>query len=102
MTDTTQAIIPLQAVPNQTLFVQLNGQDCQINVYDKQGIIYLDLYVSNTLIIGGVICQNLNPIVRSVYLGFDGDLAFIDNAGDEDPFYTGLGTRFSLTYLEVS
>lgn len=31
------------------------------------------------IVIGDAICQNLNRIVRSLYLGFSGDVAFIDN-----------------------
>lgn len=61
---------------------------------------FLDLYVANSLIIGGVICENANRIVRSSYLGFVGDLAFFDTQGEEDPIYTGLGSRWVLDYLE--
>lgn len=95
-------IIPLQAVPNQTATVILNGQVSQVNVYQEISGLYLDLYVNNVLVIGGVICENLNRIVRSAYLGFAGDLAFIDNEGSTDPVYTGLGgvgARYSLAYL---
>lgn len=95
-------IVPTQAVPNQTLQVSLGGQVCQINIYQKFFGLYLDLYVNNVLIIAGVVCKNLNRIVRSAYLGFIGDLCFIDNQGDTDPTYTGLGTRYSLAYLEAS
>jgi len=95
-------IIPLQPVPNQTVTVVLANQLCQIDVYQKAYGLFVDLYVSNVLIIGGVIAENLNRIVRSLYLGFIGDLCFIDNAGSGDPVYTGLGTRFSLAYLEAS
>ena len=95
-------IIPLRAVPSQVLTVTLGGQACQIAVYQKITGLYIDLYVNNALIIGGVICENLNRIVRSIYLGFIGDLAFIDNQGNDDPVYTGLGTRFSLAYLSVN
>ena len=101
--------IPLNAVPSQTVAVSLNNQSCQINVYQKVTGLYLDLYVNNVLIIGGVICENLNRIVRSIYLGFSGDLCFIDNAGTDDPDYTGLGptnsfvgadgARYNLLYL---
>ena len=94
--------IPLQAVPSQTLAVQLGPQSCNINVYQKLTGLYLDLYVNSILIIGGVLCENLNVIVRSIYLGFIGDLTFIDNAGTEDPDYTGLGGRYSLIYIEAS
>lgn len=95
-------IVPLQAVPNQALSILLGGQNCQINVYTKIGQLYLDLYVDNILIIGGVVCENLNQLVRSTYLGFVGDLAFIDNHGSSDPTYDGLGTRYSLAYLEAA
>lgn len=94
-------IIPLQPVPSQTFTITLNNQLCQINVYQKNTGLFLDLFVGGVLIIGGVICLNLVRIVRNTYLGFIGDLAFIDNQGSSDPFYTGLGTRYSLAYLEL-
>lgn len=95
-------IIPLQPVPNQAVTVNLNNQICQINVRQATYGLFLDLYVDNVLIIGGVICENLNRIVRSLYLGFSGDLAFIDNQGSSDPTFEGLGTRYSLAYLAPS
>jgi hypothetical protein len=102
-------IIPLQAVPSQTLSVSLGTQQCTINVYQKFYGVFLDLYATNTisgplpsLILGGQICQNLNIIVRSLYLGFIGDLAFVDTQGSSNPIYTGLGTRFLLVYLTPS
>ena len=100
-------IIPLAAVPSQVFSVQLNAQSCNIKVYQKaypspQGGVYCDLYLNNALVIGGVLCENLNRIVRSLYLGFSGDLAFQDTQGSSDPTYTGLGTRFVFMYLEPS
>lgn len=92
-------IIPLQPVPSQQVTVSLGNQTCQILVNQKLTGIYLDLYVNNSLIIGGVICQNLNRIVRNAYLGFIGDLCFVDSQGKEDPVDTGLGDRFNLAYL---
>lgn len=95
-------IIPLQAVPNQAVGVTLGGQVSQISIYQKEPGLFIDLFVDNQLVIGGVVCQNRNRIVRSLYLGFQGDLAFIDGQGDEDPFYAGLGTRYNLAYLSAS
>jgi hypothetical protein len=92
-------IVPLQPVPNQAVRVQLAGQDCQINVYTKIGYLFVDVLVSNVVVVAGVVAENLNRIVRSTYLGFTGDLAFIDNEGSADPVYTGLGSRFSLAYV---
>jgi hypothetical protein len=91
--------IPLQAVPSQTVSVALNNQACQINVYTLTTGLYVDLLVNDAQIIGGVVAQNLNVIVRDAYLGFVGDLAFADTQGDQDPVYTGLGSRFILVYL---
>ena len=50
--------------------------------------------------IGGVICQHTNLIVRNAYFGFIGDLAFLDQQGADDPVWTGLGTRWVLGYIE--
>lgn len=91
--------VPLQAVPSQQVVVVLNGQNCQFNVYQKFFGLFIDVYVSDVLIIGGVICQNLNRIVRSAYLGFEGDVGFWDTQGLSNPDYTGLGGRFQLVYL---
>lgn len=95
-------IIPLQPIASQILSCTLGGQAVQLNIYQKLSGLYCDIYISNTLLIGGVICQNLNRLVRVGYLGFIGDLMFIDNQGSSDPDYTGLGTRYSLLYLEAS
>jgi hypothetical protein len=95
-------IIPLQAVESQQVLVVLDGQSCQINVYQKNYGLFLDLYVNNSLIIGGVLCENINPIVRNAYLGFAGELLFIDRQGTDDPIWTGLGTRFVLAYADAA
>lgn len=92
-------LIPLQPIPSQTLFVALNDQQCQLSVYQKFFGLFVDVYVNGDLIIGGVIAENLNRIVRSVYLGFQGDLIFADSQGIADPQYEGLGGRFEFLYL---
>ena len=94
--------IPLQQVPNQSVSVNLSGQYCQVNVYQKFFGLFLDLYVADSLIIGGVLCENLNRIVRSAYLGFSGDLGFWDMQGNTDPNYTGVGSRYQLVYLTAA
>ena len=94
--------IPINPVPNQTLQVVLNGQSCVLNIYQLVTGLFIDVYVNDELIIGGVICQNLNSIVRDAYLGFSGDLSFLDTQSQtdpQDPIYTGLGARFELWYL---
>ncbi len=95
-------IVPIKAVPSQVVNVALGGQTCQITLQQRSDGLYVDLAVNNATIIQGVVARNLNRIVRSLYLGFVGDLTFIDNQGSDDPVYTGLGERFSLAYLETS
>ena len=101
-------IIPLTEAPAQTVSVSLNQQSCRINVYTKsinvpiQGPtdtpsdpfpayeninpVFVDLYVNDALIIGGVLARNETRIVRDAYLGFVGDLAFVDTQGSADPY----------------
>lgn len=95
-------VVPLQAVPSQIVSCQLATQSTLIAVYQKSTGMFMNVYVDGVLIIGGVICENLNRIVRSLYLGFTGDFTFVDTQGAEDPSYTGIGTRFFLVYIEAS
>ena len=81
--------IPIADVPSQTLSVQLGGQSCSISIYRKSTGLFCNLSVANVLIIGGVICQNVNRIVRDAYLGFVGDLVFLDTQGTDDPTTPG-------------
>ena len=94
-------VIPLQAVPSQTELVALGGQNCQVNVYQKWTGLFLDLYVSNAIVLAGVLGRDRRLRVMNAYLGFEGDLMWLDNQGTSDPAYTGLapGGRFSLIYL---
>jgi hypothetical protein len=115
-------VVPLQPVPSQVLSITLKQQACTIKLTFKQLYVpfaaeiptappiygpinpgFLDLYVNGSLVIGGVICQVNNLIVRDDYLGFVGDLAFVDTQppmgiGPQDPLPAGLGSRWLLTY----
>lgn len=95
-------IIPVKALPSQALQVQIENQACSLSVYQTAYGLFMDVYLGTELIIAGVICLNLNRIVRSAYLGFAGDFAFVDTEGSTDPIYTGLGTRYQLLYFAES
>jgi hypothetical protein len=95
-------VVPLQALPNITLQCQLNEQACTISIQQYPAGLFLTLYVGGNLIIASVLCENLVKIVRDTYLGFVGDLVFVDTQGTGDPVYTGLGTRYQLVYLTPS
>ena len=95
-------IIPTQPIPNQSLQVQLDNQAIALYIYQQAYGLYVDVYLNNALVIAGVIAENLNRIVRSLYLGLSGDFLFVDTQGSTDPVYTGLGNRYQLLYLEPS
>jgi len=92
-------IVPLQALAHQVRTCVLGGQACTLEVYSKQDNLYLNLSVGNTPLLSGVLCLNRVLLVRFSYLGFVGDLSFVDLQGSSDPAYRGLGTRYVLCYL---
>ena len=99
-------IIPLTTAPYQNVTLALGSQACSINVYTKSinvpieqeiptnppvyeniNPVFLDLYVNDALIIGGVILRNSAMVVMDPYLGFVGDLSLIDTSGlFQDPY----------------
>jgi hypothetical protein len=93
-------IIPLQPVPSQTVNALINNQATTLNVrqLNDQGL-FMDVLLNDAPIIQGVICQNLNVIIRNAYFGYVGDFAFVDTQGTSDPVYTGLGSRYVLGYF---
>jgi hypothetical protein len=91
-------IIPVQPLPAQTFNTVLGNQNCTISLYQKTTGMYLDLAINEAVVITGALCRDRVKIVRYGYLGFAGDLAFIDTQGAQDPEYQGLGDRWQLVY----
>ncbi len=94
--------ISLQQQKSQSISVDLAGQQCTIRLIQRESALYMDLTVNGNPIMQGVPCLYGNKMVRYSYLGFVGDLVFIDNIGQRDPDYSGLGSRFTLYYIEES
>ena len=92
-------VIPLQATPSQVFSILLEGQNCEMQIFQKGVSMYMTLTVNNQTLLSTVICRNLVKIVRYGYLGFVGNLVFIDTQGDSDPTYEGLGSRYQLIYV---
>jgi hypothetical protein len=113
--------IPLSAVPSQTLSIVLDGQSCQIAVYQKQPItdeygvaagLFFDLSVGGVQIINTARCLDRTPILQDrQYLGVSGEFMFLDTLAAEGgppkfngqpPYYTGLNSQFVLLYLSAA
>lgn len=95
--------LSISAEKSQKFTVTLEGVSCTIQLTQRTTGLYLDLYVGDTAVCLGVICQNANRLVRYDYLraksGFRGDLFFIDTQGSDDPEWSELGDRFQLCYV---
>ncbi len=113
--------IPLSAVASQTLSIVLDGQNCQIAIYQKQPIVdeygvaaglFFDLIVGGVPIVNTVRCIDRTPLLEDrQYLNVTGEFMFLDTLATEGgpptfngapPYYTGLGAQFVLLYLEAA
>lgn len=96
-------VVPVQAVPSQTLTITLGGQSVALNIYQMNDYgLFMDVILNGTLLVSGVICQQANRILRDAYFGFIGDFAWFDTENTtepEPPYYTGIGSRWILAYL---
>jgi hypothetical protein len=92
-------IIPLQALPSQSLTIVLDGQSVIITIYQKSTGMYMDCVLNTSIIFTTFRVLTGVNVIQQTYYGFSGGLVMIDNQGDEDPDYTGLGSRWQLVYL---
>lgn len=94
--------IPLQPVPAQQLSCTLNAQDCSFWIRQLSSGLYLDLKINNSPAIMGALCLNNNDLVRNPTSPLNGALFFTDTQGNNDPYYSGLGSRFVLQYEDTT
>ena len=93
--------IPLQPIPAQELQCILDGQNCTLRLYWRFWKLYADLLVDSEPVFVGAVCQNLQWVNQSPSAEFSGGLIFVDALGDEAPRWDGLGSRWSLLYLDA-
>ncbi|MDN8598614.1 hypothetical protein Q0A17_04150 [Citrobacter sp. S2-9] len=93
-------IIPIEPVPNQKLNIVLSQQNCSLKIYQKSGLVYVDLAVAGTPVVYAGFARNRVDLVRGRYLHFIGNLKFVDTQGSSDPVYSGFNTRWLLTCEE--
>jgi len=91
--------IPLQQVPSQQFSINLNNQPCTIKVHQRDGHVYVDLYVNGEAVVLGALARDRIGLTRHAYLPFSGELLFVDTHGANDPQHSAIGERWKLTYL---
>jgi len=94
--------IGLSKEKEQTITTILADQPCRMRFVQRESGIYIDLYKNDIPVLMGVPCLYATKIVRYSYLGFVGDLFFLDIEGEDNPYWDGLGDRFRFYYLEES
>lgn len=94
-------VVPIQPLPNQNFQATLGGQQVNMTVFQTDYGLFANVTSDNVSIVNGAICEDDNRLVRDAYLGFIGDLMFVDTQGNDDPVYFGLGSRWQLVYLEA-
>lgn len=95
-------VVPTQPLPNQVLQVQLNGQAVEVQIFQFAYGLFVTVLLNGTIVTASVSAYDRNRLIRYSYLGFIGDLSFIDSQGTDNPVYDQLGTRFQLAYLTPS
>lgn len=98
------SVVPLGAVPSQTLGLTLDQQSCGLRIYQRNtGGTFMDLSLAGQPIaITSILRYGSRALQDRQYLGFVGDFTLVDTNGTADPLYAGLGTRFQLVYLRSS
>jgi hypothetical protein len=65
--------------------------------------LFMDVTLSGTVIKTCIEAVNQQRMLADCqYTPFVGDFVFLDTQGTSNPFYTGLGTRYQLIYLEAA
>ena len=91
-------LIPIRAVPSQTVQVSLAGQPCTLYLRELGGRQYISVSWAGEPICESVLIQDKTGIIRAPYTGFVGEIAAYDTQGDEAPSYEGWGDRWLLLF----
>ena len=92
--------VPVTSSPSQTLDTTLGGQQVSIYLQARDGHLYIDVYNDRAPVVQGRVCRDRAPIINEAYRGFSGDLIFVDQYGQDDPTYEGIGSRYLLLYTD--
>jgi hypothetical protein len=91
-------VVPLAAVPSQTVDITLALQPAHITVRTIGSKLYFSL---DGVAVNRICRDRQRLLVDSQYRGFVGDFAFVDTQGADDPTFAGLGSRYQLVYYNA-
>lgn len=94
-------LVPIAAVPNQSLNIVLSNQNCTIDLLTRNGHVFMDLFLNNVNVIYGR-KLSITPVLSYNYLQsiFLGNFILVNNDGNtiQEPDYTLFGITQSLVY----
>jgi len=88
----TLMIIPLRAIPNQSVSFQMNDTAYTVDVNTLRGELYISVWQDGSYVLRNRALRSYAPV------GFN--LQMVDAEGTDDPQYTGLGARWFLMGLQ--
>ena len=95
--------LDLSPIPNQEFMMVLDRQSCVINIYQRAGRVYLDLFMDGEPVQVGSLLQPKAPTITRADCPFKGNFRVVDSQSAPDkqkmPTYEELGTRFKVFYL---
>ena len=94
--------VPLIATPNQELAIELEEQDCTIQVRQLGSYTFLSLWLDSDLIAENAICMPGVAILQGYIPKCKGNFVLVDSSDPEKQQlsdYRELGSRFILLYL---
>lgn len=92
-------LISAEPLKSQAILFPIGDSQVGLTLVQRGDILYADVYLDGRCICQGVPCLNGNRIIHYKYLGFPGDLFFVDTLGNSDPNYSGIGSRYLLYHL---
>jgi hypothetical protein len=92
--------IELQAIPNQSFSIRLNGDLYDIEILEANGVMCSNVSRNNELILSGDRIVPGYPIIPYQYLS-NGNLVLLTANGDY-PYYTQFGVTQSLIFASAS
>lgn len=94
--------INTQPIPAQIIKTVLDGQNVQINIYQKPQGLFIDINSDGKDLANGILCWDAVLLLPREYESFSGNFIFVDTQGTDYPSYSLLGSRFKLVYLSKS